>query len=79
MNRKGITKLIVDRIGSDRTGPDRTGYVHRIGSIHRTILDSEQMVTIGMGKQVQSTGYDIDKLSSICALNPVALCRRVQK
>jgi hypothetical protein len=37
---------------------DRTRYVHRIGSIHRTILDSEQMVTIGMGKQVQSMGYD---------------------
>jgi hypothetical protein len=69
MNRKGITKLIVDRIGLDRTG-----YVHWIGSIHWAILDlcigldrlillkcdthSEQMVTIGMGKQVQSTGYD---------------------
>jgi hypothetical protein len=74
MNRKGITKLIVDQIRSDRTG-----YVHQIGSIHWTILDlcigldrlillkcdthSEQMVTIGMGKQVRSTGYDMLLLS----------------
>jgi hypothetical protein len=68
MNRKGITKLIIDWIRLDQIGPDWTRYVHQIGSIHQTILDlcigldrlillkcdthSEQMVTIGMGKQV---------------------------
>jgi hypothetical protein len=62
MNRKGITKLIVDRIRPDQTRPDWTGYIHRttldlcIG-LDRLILlkcdtHSEQMVTIGMGKQV---------------------------
>jgi hypothetical protein len=75
MNRKGITKLIVDRIGLDWTGLDWTRYIHWIRSIHRTILDlwigldrlillkcdthSEQMVIIVMGKQVRSMGYDM--------------------
>jgi hypothetical protein len=53
----------LDWIGLDRTGPDMYIGLDLCIGLDRLILlkcdtHSEQMVTIGVGKQVQSTGYD---------------------